>query len=583
LDLCPFTYLRTLDRPSMSKRFNQDQVKSIIGGQSNVKPYIGDPKRDETLIETDVLIAGTGPIACAFARKIIEGHPTARVYMVDIGAQDHPIPGAHQKNSVKYQKDIDAFVNVIKGALQPVSIPPGETFQSTLGAAGWNKRGVVSKGFNPEQEPELNLRGTAITRTVGGMATHWTCSCPIPHAGERVNCPIPSDEFESLLKQSGELLNVHEHEFDISIRHREIKKVLNEAFPDRGIKNIPLAVKRREDNPRYVTWTGSNTVLGDVIHSDRLTIRDETRFSAVFSGIDDKRIRIALLRDLRTNSDILVFAKAFIIACGAICTPQILWNSHIRPKALGHYLAEQSMAFCQVVLSKSIVDDIATNPEYKEAVEKHKAKHPTDPLPIPFDDPEPQLMIGYSQDHNYHVQIHRDAFSYGDVGPRADPRVILDFRFFGKQDIHVDNHVRFSEDVKIPNTNDWRPGVTDDYGMPQPTFYVQRSTADAERDQKMMEDMTKTALAIGPFLPGSYPQFMEPGLALHITGTTRVGNDPDTSVANENSRVHGYDNLWVGGNNVIPDATASNPTRTSIAYAIKAAKDVIEVLNAEKV
>jgi pyranose oxidase len=485
---------------------------------------------------------------------------------------------------------MDAFVNVIKGALQPVSIPPGSAFQSTLGTAGWNPPvgggGLVINGFNPLQAPEVNLRGTAITRTVGGMATHWTCSCPSPHPEERVNCPISSKEFDKLLDESAKLLNVHENEYDISIRHREVKKVLAKA--GYNIKNIPLAVKRREDNPQYVTWSGSNTVLGDAIKNPRLTIRDETRVTDVFPSPilpAEIHIGVARLRDLRTNKDVIVRAKAFVIACGAIGTPQILWNSHIRPPALGRYLCEQSMAFCQIVLKRSIINDIATDPAYEEAVAKHRARFPKDPLPIPFDDPEPQLMIGYQSDHKYHVQVHRDAFSYGDVGPRSDPRVVVDLRFFGKQDINKENRIIFPDDVVDPLSQEWKPGVTDSYGMPQPTFNVSRSTADGVRDQGMMEDMTKTALTIGPFLPGSYPQFMEPGLALHITGTTRVGTiKPGTkpedvdSVADANSRVHGYANLWVGGNNVIPDATASNPTRTSVAYAIHAARDIITFL-----
>lgn len=75
-----------------------------------------------------------------------------------------------------------ATVNVIKGALQPVSIPPEETFQSTLGGSAWHPHEVKGKtltfyGRNPNQKATENLRATAITRTVGGMATHWTCCC----------------------------------------------------------------------------------------------------------------------------------------------------------------------------------------------------------------------------------------------------------------------------------------------------------------------------------------------------------------------------------------------------------------------
>ena len=145
-------------------------------------------------------------------------------------------------------------------------------------------------------------------------ASHLIALIAVPHPDERVNCPIPRTEFEELLGQAVDILNINENEFDISIRHREIKRVLKDAFPDRDIKNIPLAVKRREDNPKLVTWTGSNTVLGDVIDNDRLTIQDEMRVTALVGGTNDT-IGAALVRDLKTNDDVIVFAK--VIPCAA--------------------------------------------------------------------------------------------------------------------------------------------------------------------------------------------------------------------------------------------------------------------------
>ncbi|TFK34951.1 hypothetical protein BDQ12DRAFT_706791 [Crucibulum laeve] len=502
------------------------------------------------VIFADVFIAGSGPVACAYARTILDERPKTKIYMAEIGSQEHPIRGAHQKNSV----------NITKSALQPVSIAADETYQTTLSRASWSPPitsdtvDLAMEGYNAQQDPRLNLRGTGMTRTVGGMGTHWTCACPTPHIEEAMHLEriIPRPELDILLERAATLLNVHSNEYDNSIRHTVVKEMLTKLLPaERSLANIPLAVERRIDNPDYVTWTGANTVLGHQI--DKFKLLAETRVTRIFMwpqipGMTMPRAMAALLRNMNTDEDVLVIAKAFVIACGAIGTPQILWNSHIRPSSLGKYLTEQSVAFSQVVFDRNIITSIEKDPRWAERIKTHKEKHPKDPLPIPFNDPEPQLVIRYTSNHPWHAQIHRDALSYGSVGTR----------FFGKSDLVEDNRVEFGD-------------VSDIYGMPQPTFYVSRTDEDGKHDQQMMRDMTDIANTFGGFLPGSEPQFLEPGLAFHITGTTRLGSDHQTSVADANSLVHGTQNLWVGGNGCIPDATACNPTRTSVALAIKGA------------
>ena len=82
-------------------------------------------------------------------------------------------------------------------------------------------------------------------------------------------------------------------------------------------------------------------------------------------------------------------AKFFIVAAGAILTPQLLYASGIQPHALGRYLCEQPMAFCQIVLSDKIIHDIRKSES--ESVKQHNAENPIDPVPIPMDDPTPQV------------------------------------------------------------------------------------------------------------------------------------------------------------------------------------------------
>lgn len=224
------------------------------------------------------------------------------------------------------------------------------------------------------------------------------------------------------------------------------------------------------------------------------------------------------------------------------------------------------MAFCQIVLSRSLVDEVehSTRPDWAKKVKEHHQEHPQDPLPFPFTDLDPQVYTPVSENYPWHTQIHRDAFSYGQVPSTIDQRLIVDLRWFGWIAPVESNSVTFSKDI------------TDQFGMPQPTFHYEVPKEDAERTHRMMEDMCLVASKLGGFLPGAEPKFLVPGSALHISGTTRAGTSKNDSVCDRYGRVWDTKNLVVGGCNVIPTGAACNPTLTAVCFAIAGADKMIE-------
>ncbi len=81
----------------------------------------------------------------------------------------------------------------------------------------------------------------------------------------------------------------------------------------------------------------------------------------------------------------------------------------------------------------------------------------------------------------------------------------------------------------------------------------------------------ETKLAVGPGWPIDQD-------ASHHMGTTRMGNDPESSVTDADARVHGVDNLWIAGASVLPTAGCANPTFTLVALAIRLADHLKERL-----
>lgn len=103
-----------------------------------------------------------------------------------------------------------------------------------------------------------------------------------------------------------------------------------------------------------------------------------------------EEIKYAVIKNLRNGKVYNVHANAIVIACNATLTPQLLFNSGFSPDypALGKYICEQPLAFCQIVLKKEIVDEIRRE-------ENMATINVIDDIPIPIKDPPPQVKFNY--------------------------------------------------------------------------------------------------------------------------------------------------------------------------------------------
>ena len=194
------------------------------------------------------------------------------------------------------------------------------------------RKETVLNGQNPKQRPDVNLVNAAATRSVGGMSAHWTCCTPEPHP--EIERPDIYDEaqWNTLFKEAKALIGTRTTEFENSIRQQLVKHTLLDKYASskRVFEAMPLACKRREDNPDWVEWSASATVFGDITKTeDRPGNKDfelwsEHQCTRLLRDPENGEIEGVIVKDLRSEIKHLVTAKRYVICAGAILTPQIL-------------------------------------------------------------------------------------------------------------------------------------------------------------------------------------------------------------------------------------------------------------------
>lgn len=245
------------------------------------------------------------------------------------------------------------------------------------------------------------------------------------------------------------------------------------------------------------------------------------------------RVIAAEAIDITTSRLHKVSADNFIIAAGGLRTPALLWTSRIgEGLPVGHYLTDHPLSYAQVMLE----DD-------------------------PADDPAPFAIVPMTADHPFHGVLLTD--SHGSpLLEGFDDRRVLSLYWYTATEQRQDNRLVFTE------------APTDLFGLPRPTFEYALTAHDEANRADTLAAVKAAGEQIGAFIPTGKPRQLTAGSSMHVMGTTRIGTDGIDSVVDGHGLVWGLDNLYLGGTGLIPTATATNPTLTAAAIAVRTAEHI---------
>jgi choline dehydrogenase-like flavoprotein len=496
--------------------------------------------------DLDVLIIGSGPAGSTYARTIGDALPAARILMVEVGPAVPGRRGNHTLNMTDADRVAAQLLTQgpdagIERAAALADIAPGIDpsleFRQTIlpGLFFVDPRPKLAGG-------EVGLPAASMSSGVGGMGIHWGTACPRPHQSERIGL-IPSDELDAALDHAEQLLGVKTMQ-DAPGLLGAMHKAMADEFNGPGRTPVAFSSSAMHWEGDELVFSGTGVILGELEQTaPGFELRSETLARRVL--IEQGTAVGAELEDRRSGQVYEVRAARVVVCADGLRTPQLLFASGIRPRALGHYLNEHFQMSSFVTLNDEF--DPARHPAERKSLGS---------IIIPFSDTRP-MQGGV-------VSLAGSPYKlpFGDDPSASRLAIVV---WYAAKDIQFSDSVEFSETE------------TDFYGMPKMSIRYSITPRDLATIEAMRESSIRTASRIGALT--EEPTLAAGGSSLHYQGTLRMGAvDDSTSVCDPHLRVWGVENLYVGGNGVIPTATATNPTLTTVALAWRAASQLAREL-----
>lgn len=128
------------------------------------------------------------------------------------------------------------------------------------------------------------------------------------------------------------------------------------------------------------------------------------------------------------------------------------------------------------------------------------------------------------------------------------------------------------------------PHTVDEWGIPVLRFNYNWTDYEVKQAKHMQDTFEELLTSVGGELLGSKPGpeskygLEAPGRIIHEVGTTRMGNDPRTSVLNKYAQAHECDNLFVVDGGPFVSQADKNPTWTILALSWRTSDYIIDQL-----
>ncbi|MEX0608389.1 MAG: GMC family oxidoreductase [Balneolaceae bacterium] len=133
------------------------------------------------------------------------------------------------------------------------------------------------------------------------------------------------------------------------------------------------------------------------------------------------------------------------------------------------------------------------------------------------------------------------------------------------------------------------PQTVDKYGIPVLRFNYNWTDHEVNQAKHMQETFEELLTSMGGTLlgnkPGKESQYglAAPGRIIHEVGTTRMGDNPKTSVLNKHSQAHDCENVFVVDGGAFVSQADKNPTWTILALSWRASEYIVDQLKSQNI